>query len=666
VKTSPIVAAQVEWVDGVPFAPAFGDVYHARAGAFAQARDVFLAGNGLPARWRDRPRFTILETGFGLGNNFLATWAAWRDDPQRPDRLDFLSIEKHPLQRADLARALAGSPEPALAAELVAAWPPLVPGLHTLSLELGRVTLLLAFGDIATWLPELQASVDAIYLDGFAPARNTAMWDPHTLRALARLAAPGATAATWSAARVVREGLAGAGFCARRVPGFAGKREMTVAEVAPGAVERRHGPPAGRQAARQARSALVVGAGLAGAAAARALARQGLRVAVLDAADAPASAASGNPAGLFHGVVHAHDGAHAQWLRAAALRTAQVAGPLMAAGQVVGRADGLLRGTGDAPAAERAGGAAADALPADYVQWLPRDEAGAIAGCPLAGGAWHFPGGGWLQPRTLVQAWLNTPGIDLRLKAAVAALRPAEGGGWQAVDAGGRVLAEADVAVVAAARGTSALLAPHTDADHWPWRTTRGQVTLVPAADAASLPRPRRPVASGGYLIALPERLADEPGASLGGGLLCGATAQADDDDPAVRAADHEVNLAHLAALTGLDLAAALERLDRAGLRGRVGWRLGCDDRLPLIGGVPLPAHALAGAHRLDQPRHVPRVPGLYLLTALGSRGITWAALAGEVLAAAIIGAPLPVAASLVDAVDPARFIARRARQRVG
>src|SRR5262245_39486449 len=100
-KTEPIAPAQITFDDGVPFAPAFGDVYHARAGAFEQARQVFLRGNGLPERWRGRDRFVILETGFGLGNNFLATWGAWRDDEQRPQRLVFVSIEKHPPSAGD-------------------------------------------------------------------------------------------------------------------------------------------------------------------------------------------------------------------------------------------------------------------------------------------------------------------------------------------------------------------------------------------------------------------------------------------------------------------------------------------------------------------------------------------------------------------------------------
>ena len=142
-KTAAVVPAALEFdADGIAFSARYGDRYHPRHGALAQAAHVFLGGNGLPARWQGRERFVIVETGFGLGNNFLATWDAWRSDPHRCERLHFISIEAHPLRADDLKRAHAASPLPTLASALAAAWPPLTPNLHRLAFDAGRVELL--------------------------------------------------------------------------------------------------------------------------------------------------------------------------------------------------------------------------------------------------------------------------------------------------------------------------------------------------------------------------------------------------------------------------------------------------------------------------------------------------------------------------------------------
>jgi tRNA 5-methylaminomethyl-2-thiouridine biosynthesis bifunctional protein len=215
--------------DGTPVSEVYGDVYHSAAGAHAQARRVFLAGNDLPARWQGRERFSILETGFGLGLNFMATWLAWQVDPSRCDVLEFISFEKHPFVAEDLATAHAAWPEFAqLARRLHRVWPMPVAGEHRLEFDGGQVVLRLVFGDAVEVLPAFDARVDTIYLDGFSPARNPDLWSPALCTQLARLAVPGASLATWSVAGHVRRALSAAGFVVERRPGFAGKRQMLV------------------------------------------------------------------------------------------------------------------------------------------------------------------------------------------------------------------------------------------------------------------------------------------------------------------------------------------------------------------------------------------------------------------------------------------------------
>jgi tRNA 5-methylaminomethyl-2-thiouridine biosynthesis bifunctional protein len=227
---SPLLPARLSLApDGTPLSEIYGDVYHSAAGGHAQARHVFLAGNGLPARWQERDSFTLLETGFGLGLNFLATWLTWRNDPRRCRILRFISLEKHPFAAGDLATAHAAWPEFAeLSGLLCARWPKLVAGEHRIELDGGGVEFRLVLGDATETLPLLNETVDAFYLDGFSPAKNPDLWSPLICRNLARLARPGATLATWSVAGCVRQALSDAGFVVEKHPGFAEKRQMLV------------------------------------------------------------------------------------------------------------------------------------------------------------------------------------------------------------------------------------------------------------------------------------------------------------------------------------------------------------------------------------------------------------------------------------------------------
>ena len=614
----------------------YDDVYHPRAGAAAQARHVFLGGNQLPARWARRRHFVIVETGFGLGHNFLACWEAWRADPQRCEHLWFVSVEKHPPRRDDLLRAHGDRDVDPSARLLIDAWPPLTPDLHALEFDGGRVSLRLAFGDARHWLPQWMVQADAFMLDGFAPDRNPALWSAELLARLRHLAAPGATAATWSVARAVRDGLESAGFEVARQPGFGAKREMLVARFAPGYALR---VPEGRRFGRGG-TAAVVGAGLAGAAAADALRRHGVPVTVFEQQAHVAQGASGQRGGLLHGVVHADDGPYARWHRAAFLHAARGFAAGIAQERVVGRLNGLLRRERHLGVAELRQRAHALALPDDYARPLDAGQAVELSAGTAAWPAWLFPTGGWVDPRSAVSAWLgHDNGIELRAPARVNALRRAAGGRWQLLDGQGRVLAEVDHVVLANAHDTQRLAGPLEVA----LRSVRGQVTMLPA-DATRLPALPLPLAGDGYVLALRD-----------GDWLCGATHDVDDAHADLRDDDHRRNLDTLSGLLGRQVA-----IDPARVTGRVAWRLSTPDRLPLVGS--LPSHS--ASVRPDQPRFLPRHDGLHVLAALGSRGLAQSALGGEIVASWISGAPMPVASDTLDAVDVARWSARVARIR--
>jgi len=214
--------AELEWRDGaVPVSTRFDDPYFSLNDGLAETRHVFLAGNGLPARFRDG--FAVAELGFGTGLNFLATARAWAE-AGRPGALSYTAFEAWPLAPEDMARALAAFPElAALTAELIAAVPHLATGA-TLG---GGVTLRVVEGDARRTLPAWEGAADAWFLDGFAPAKNPELWEPALLQAVHDHTRPGGTAATYSAAGAVRAGLGAAGFEVERVAGHGRKRHMT-------------------------------------------------------------------------------------------------------------------------------------------------------------------------------------------------------------------------------------------------------------------------------------------------------------------------------------------------------------------------------------------------------------------------------------------------------
>lgn len=212
------------WDGDRPVSTRHGDAYYAADG-LAEARHVYLEGCGLPARLA--PGFVLAETGFGAGLNLAAAWAAWRAAGVAGP-LRYVGFEAHPMTAGQMARALGAFPEIAAeAATLVAAWGASSGPVRRMRAPGLDATVVL--GDARTRVPAWDGRADAWFLDGFAPARDPAMWEPPLLRAVAERLAPGGRAATFTAAGAVRRALAEAGLDVERRPGHGRKRHMTVA-----------------------------------------------------------------------------------------------------------------------------------------------------------------------------------------------------------------------------------------------------------------------------------------------------------------------------------------------------------------------------------------------------------------------------------------------------
>lgn len=658
--------------DGTPYSPRYGDVYHSSRGGLAQARHVFLGGNGLPERWRGRRQFVIVETGFGQGLNFLATWQAWRDDPQRCGHLHFVSIEKHPFTRDGLRQLHAGlGALLPLATLLQDAWPDMLPGLHRLEFPHapgGSVTLTLAFGDAEALLPRLAVGADAFYLDGFSPSRNGDMWSEAVFRGLSRLARADATLATYTAAGFVRRGLQAVGFDVRKVPGFGGKRDMTVARFAPAWKTRRHAPPVA--ASWPERHAVVIGAGLAGCAVTERLAARGWRVTLVDRHAGPARQTSAHRAAAMHAHISSDDSLLSRLSRAGNLHALRAWRALAAAGHDVGwHGCGVLQlGEDEAENAAQRAALAALGFPESFVRWMSAGEAADAHGAAVPRGGLWFGQGGWVAPPDICAAQLAHAGPAVtacfgcevasiaRVPGAPAGAEGAEGTDdwWQVLAADGSVIATAPVLVLANAYEAARLLpSPYREL-----RRVRGQLTdLPPAAVDALGTWPDCVVTGNGYLLPRAED----------GSARVGSSYDPDEGPLVARPEVHADNLARLAALLptlSQNRAGAPGTLDPRTLEGYVGVRTVTHNRLPMIGRLPDEARALEHAHALRGAhlRDLPRLPGLYASLAFGSRGLTWAAMAAELVASQIEGEPLPIESDLADAVDPARLLLRALR----
>lgn len=601
----PLHPARLSWDEDTPVATDFGDSYFSADRGAEESEYVFLRHNDLPRRLENLNQnavFTIGETGFGTGLNFLLAAREFLQNAPEGACLHYLSVEKHPLTPVDLARACDLNPvAPDLARELCRHYPPATPGFHRLSLAGGRIRLTLLFGEAAPMLALAKAAVDAWFLDGFAPARNPAMWDPALFRELARLSRPGATLATFTAAGFVRRGLQDAGFRMEKREGFGTKRHMLAG---------RFGDGDWQPVESDRRAVAIVGAGLAGCTLARALADRGVPVTLYDGAGV-ATGASGNLAGVVYTTPSAHPTPQNRFYQSSFLQALHW---FRCHAFPATDADGGLHGVTQLPPHARGARKARDALASGYCPESLACRAGGSDEAPWL----HFPDGGYINPGNWCRQLLDHPGITLNT-GKVLQLEQQENQWLLQTATARQAFPRVVLANAGAARNFHAL--------HWlPLKSIRGQVSYVRATDSSR--QWRQAWCHQGYLTPAIEDL-----------HCVGATFDLHDDNPAPTAEGDRENLATLQhnlpelwRQLGGDQAQIADR--------RVGFRCQSRDFLPLAGPVP-------GA------------PGLYLDIAHGSRGITGTPLCAELLASQLCAEPLPVDRDLLDALTPHRFSGR-------
>ncbi|MDY7577290.1 FAD-dependent 5-carboxymethylaminomethyl-2-thiouridine(34) oxidoreductase MnmC [Herbaspirillum sp. RTI4] len=618
--------------------------------------DVLLAPALPSSDWRGRDGFVMLELGLPDLTRLMATAALLQADAQRPRRLHYLALTATPPDAAQLAQwltqwlALHDATAP-LVDELRAHWPSPLPGFHRLLLDDERLVLTLVFGDVDTSLPQLDAQVDSFHLHPCLAQEPGPVWSRTLVTWLGRLAAPQATLTATMQAEP-SPALLQTNKRALETSGFLDLRWQQVGDTTQHWLHARFAPrrpvaalPVPERAQRR---AIVIGAGLAGAAVCERLSARGWQLDLIEQHAAPAQEASGNAAGIFMPHIARDDNRAARLSRAAYLFSAHVWQRLGGIGAAFpGEACGVLQTMRDAEQ-EHAQREAAHywRYPAAYAQWLEADAASDLLGM-ASGAGWLYPQAGWVHPGGLCAALIAACGDRVRTHFNTRAMQVQRDGElWRVYDHAQRCIAEAPVLILASGKHA---LEFDLGAD-LPISLVRGQVTYVPAAALPVLPVV---LCGDGYLTRPAQQLC-----SLGASYEPDAAA----DDTGLRTQSHVDNLARLARLVPPTLTPQLNRIDPATLDGRAAIRCVSADRLPLVGALPDRTDGLSGAAN-RKLSDWPRLPQVYGLLGYASRGVIWSSLAAELLAAQLQGEPLPLPRDLVAALDPARFACKAARR---
>ncbi len=697
--------ADITWDEnGLPSSSQFDDIYFSKTDGIAESRYVFIAGNKLEQRWqhlKKDERFVIAETGFGTGLNFLLTWQAWDTHPKTDAAfLHFISVEKYPLRRQDLHKALTLWPSLNKYIEaLLDAYPPQpTQGQYQLQFSAGKVTLTLCFNEASSALGELLptekpgpnvtaaltisdnafASVNAWYLDGFAPARNPDMWQDELFDLMRLHSKPGTSIATFTAAGAVRRSLLRIGVSCEKIRGFGTKREMLIGEFGltqsntsnhdDAQPNNKPNQPVDHfrdykqqkidaspswhicehKASSRPKHCIVIGGGLAGCHTAFALAQKNISVTLLEKNTALATEASGNEQGIVYAKMSRQASPLNQFIHAA-LHFATRFYHTHNCYAEHGDACGVLH-LATSPALEKQYRDFCQHFKdePEFVTWLSAEQCKHVSGLTSQHPALFLPQTGWLTPAKVCQQLCEHPLIQVKLESEVDNIVQCQIGedkhnGWEIQVKDQRHMADAVVlANAASAQQFSA-------SKHLPLKAIRGQVTHLPANTVSQ--GLRSVICGDGYI------------APAHKGQHCtGASFNLHHHDSALRADDHRDNLDKLLALSpNLHFPEhSPETLD-----GKVGFRCTTPDYLPIVGSVPdrdemrrrfgflrKKANAVIddfGAYHSQ----------LYINVGHGSRGLCYTPLAAAVLAAEISGDYLPIETSLYRFLHPARFIIR-------
>ena len=648
--------------ENTPVSDKFDDVYFSNQDGLAETHYVFLEGNQLWERWvhYQKAHFVIAETGFGTGLNFFAVTTLFREFRQKyPDSplkgLYFISFEKYPLPLDALQQAHLAYPQfYHLAQQLQQHWLNPIQGCYRF--HFNETTLDLWFGDVAENLPQLgdymNDKIDAWFLDGFAPSKNPDMWNEQLYQQMFRFTKPQGTFATFTAASAVRKGLENAGFDITKRKGFGKKRECLSGQKKHEKLTALSAPWFHSQSANlNEQDIAIIGGGIASLCTAISLLKRGAKITIYCEDEQTALNASGNKQGAFYPqlsdnnernirfYIHAFAYGH-QFLQWAIQQQIEFEHEFC----------GVALCAYNEKTESKLNKIAELNLPSDLYQSLNQSELSEKVGLPLPFGGGFIPQGAWLAPRQLVQhafAFLEKQGVQIKTSQKVIALSQIKNG-WQITTAENETFCHE---VVVLANGHK--LTEFEQTQKLPLYPVRGQVSQIPTSE--NLLKLKTVLCYDGYLTPVDQAKTSH---------CIGASHVRDNATREFSLTEQQENQQKIQQNIPEEWT---KEVDTSGNLARIGVRCSVRDLTPMMGAVPhfsaqqTQYQNLFNLRRRKQPiEQAENYPNLYLIGALGSRGLTSAPFLGETLASLIYGEPLPMSEDLIHNLMPNRSWVRR------
>ncbi len=621
---SKVQQATIQQVDGTLYSSEFDDIYHSSSGAREQAHTVFITGNHLPERFAalNNNQFSIFETGFGVGVNFLVTAQCWHENKQNKQaHLHYVACEKYPVGSTDLTHIIQQYTfSEKTVQQLIEQWPSLTPGYHDIYFKEESITLTLIFDDVKNATNNLTMSIDALFLDGFSPKKNPDMWQEDILNTLAKHCHPNTTLATWCVAGSVREALTKAGFNLTREKGFGQKKHRLVGQF--------NRIPEDKQAIRQERyfphisrylnqspnkQVGVIGGGIAGSLLTYALTQSQIDVTLFEKGSHIANAASGNPAGILRPVASKDDNVLSRITRRGFFLTKQLISNLeQQIAEPIAQYPGVIHLAKDHEEQITQQEIIKTLnFPSDYVTYLSGEELKSRFQLDHPFGGLFFAQAGYINPQRLCERAIDRSSelLTLYLNTEIQHIKQQKDK-WLVFNTHNQQLGEFDALVLC-------LGANHlTVTEKLGLTINRGQLSLFNHTHSTmNLPV----LCKDGYIITLGNNQ-----------VLSGATYD-HVLDPSPTAINHEKNQQRLLNILGK------EPLSFDSVLDRVAYRSVSRDRLPVVGNIAQ--------------------SDLYCVMGNASRGIVWSALNARIIRSFITGEPQPIEKNLLDTLSPQRLL---------